>query len=121
MIWLLEQVHALLNASPEIAIFLCLALGYRLGKVKFDKIQLGGVAGPLVVAVLVSQVGVTTDNGLKNVLFALFIYAVGYESRPQFFKSLNRKSVREIFMAACLAVSGLATVVITEATLRRDA
>ena len=112
MDWIIAKVHELFTASPEIALFLCLALGYRIGKVSFGKFQLGGVAGSLLVAVIVSQFGVTADAGLKNVLFALFIYAVGYESGPQFFRSLNRQSLREIFMALCLAVSGLATVVV---------
>lgn len=112
MHWLLGQLHDLFKASPEIALFLCLALGYWLGRVKFGKFQLGGVAGSLLVAVVVSQVGVTIDSGVKNILFALFIYAVGYESGPQFFHSLNRNSIREIFLALCLAITGLATVVI---------
>ena len=112
MDWIFTQVHALLNAAPEIALFLCLALGYRIGKIHFGKFQLGGVAGSLLVAVVVSQIGVTTDAGLKNVLFALFIYAVGYESGPQFFRSLNRQSLREIFTALCLAVTGLLTVLV---------
>lgn len=109
---IIAVVHDLFQRVPEIALFLCLALGYRLGKVSFGKFQLGGVAGSLLVAVVVSQFGVTADSGLKNALFALFIYAVGYESGPQFFQSLNRQSLREIFMAACLAVTGLATVVV---------
>ncbi|MCD8351934.1 MAG: aspartate-alanine antiporter [Planctomycetaceae bacterium] len=112
MSWLVSHLHAFLAASPEIALFLSLALGYRLGKVNFGKFQLGGVAGSLLVAVIISQVGVTADNGLRSVLFALFIFAVGYESGPQFFRSLNKGSLREIFLAICLAVTGLATVVI---------
>ncbi|MTH61250.1 aspartate-alanine antiporter [Paracoccus litorisediminis] len=100
------------NHSPEIALFLSLALGYWIGKFQFGKFQLGGVAGSLLVAVLISQFGVTIDNGIKSVLFALFIYAVGFESGPQFFRSLGRQSIREIVMAAVLAISGLATVVI---------
>lgn len=112
MSWVVEHIHALFAMVPEIAIFISLALGYRLGKVRFGKFQLGGVAGSLLVAVVISQFGVTADNGLKNVLFALFIFAVGYESGPQFFQSLNRQSLREIFMAACLAVTGLITVVV---------
>ena len=71
------------------ALFLSLAIGYWIGKLKFGKFQLGGVAGSLLVAVVVSQVGVTIDNGVKAVLFALFIYAVGFESGPQFFSSLG--------------------------------
>lgn len=98
--------------SPEIALFLALAFGYWIGKFQFGKFQLGGVAGSLLAAVVLSQVGVHIDNGIKSVLFALFIYAVGYDSGPQFFRSLGRQSIREIVMAAVLAVSGLATVVV---------
>lgn len=33
--------------------------------------------------------GVSVDLGVKSVLFSLFICALGYESGPQFFKSLG--------------------------------
>lgn len=115
---ILEHLHSLL--SPEVALFLCLALGFRLGKVKFGKFQLGGVAGSLLVAVIVSQFGVGADSGLKNVLFALFIYAVGFESGPQFFRSLNRGSIREILLAFCLAATGLLTVVVLAKVFHLD-
>ncbi|WP_439617739.1 aspartate-alanine antiporter [Shinella sp.] len=108
----MNYLHAIFQQSPEIALFLALAGGYWIGKFQFGKFQLGGVAGSLLVAVVLSQVGVTIDNGIKTVLFALFIYAVGFESGPQFFRSLGRKSIREIVMAAVLALSGLATVVV---------
>jgi aspartate-alanine antiporter len=102
----------ILRQSPEISLFLALAIGYWIGKFQFGKFQLGGVAGSLLAAVLISQLGVQIDNGIKAVLFALFIYAVGFESGPQFFRSLGRQSIREIVMAAVLAISGLATVVV---------
>lgn len=108
----MEFLQSMLRQSPEIALFLSLAIGYWVGKFQFGKFQLGGVAGSLLAAVLISQVGVTIDNGVKSVLFALFIYAVGFESGPQFFRSLGRQSIREIVMAAVLAISGLATVVV---------
>jgi len=108
----MESLHILFAKSPEIALFLSLAVGYYVGKIKFGKFQLGGVAGSLLVAVLVSQVGVHVDPGVKAVLFALFIYAVGYESGPQFFNSLGKQSIREIILAVVLAVTALATVVI---------
>lgn len=106
MAWL----HDIFHKSPEAALFLSLALGYAFGKIKFGKFQFGGVAGSLIVAVIVSQVGVQVDNGVKSVMFALFIYAVGYDSGPQFFNSLNRQSLREIAMAVFMALAGLATV-----------
>ncbi|MBQ9353083.1 aspartate-alanine antiporter [Phyllobacterium sp.] len=108
----MNWIHEVFRQSPEIALFLSLAGGYAIGKIQFGKFQLGGVAGSLLVAVLISQVGVSVDNGVKSVLFALFIYAVGFESGPQFFRSLGRQSLREIAMAVVLAVSGLITVVV---------
>ncbi|MBB1603535.1 aspartate-alanine antiporter [Variovorax sp. UMC13] len=108
----MEWLHELFKKSPEMALFLSLAVGYAIGKIKFGKFQLGGVAGSLLVAVLVSQVGVQIDSGVKAVLFALFIYAVGFESGPQFFSSLGRQSIKEIVLAAVMALTGLATVVV---------
>ena len=108
----MSWLHDLFQKSPEIALFLSIAVGYYIGKIKFGKFQLGGVAGSLLVAVLVSQVGVHIDDGVKAVMFALFIYAVGYESGPDFFRSLGKQSIKEIILAAFLAISGLLTVVV---------
>lgn len=108
----MELVHSILKHVPEVAIFLSLALGYAIGAVRFGSFQLGGVGGSLLVAVVVSQIGISVDAGVKSIMFALFIYAVGYESGPQFFSSLSRKTLREIGMAVFLAASGLGTVLI---------
>lgn len=107
MTWL----HEIFTRSPEAALFLTLALGYAIGKIKFGRFQLGGVGGSLLMAVIVSQVGVEIDDGVKAVMFALFIYAVGYNSGPQFFSSLNKSSLREIALAVFVAVVSLITVV----------
>ncbi|MCP3720946.1 aspartate-alanine antiporter [Paraburkholderia sp. CNPSo 3281] len=108
----MEWLHDIFHKSPEIALFLSLAVGYWIGQINFGKFQLGGVGGSLLAAVVVSQVGVTVDNGVKSVMFAVFIYAVGYDSGPGFFNSLNRKTLREIAMAVFMALAGLATVLI---------
>ena len=107
MDWLKQQV----SHSPEILLFLSLAIGFWIGKFQFGKFQLGGVAGSLLAAVVLSLVGVPVDNGVKSILFALFIYAVGFESGPRFFKSLGRQSLKEIALAVFMAVAGLATVI----------
>ncbi len=104
-------VHSLFKSAPEMAFFLSLALGYLVGKIRFGTFQLGGVAGSLLMAVLVSQFGVHIDDAVKNILFALFIFAVGYTSGPMFFRSLGKQSLREIVLCAVLAVSGLICVV----------
>ncbi|MFM0649424.1 aspartate-alanine antiporter [Paraburkholderia bryophila] len=108
----MDWLHHIFQKSPEIALFLSLAAGYFIGQINFGKFQLGGVGGSLLAAVVISQFGVTIDNGVKSVMFAVFIYAVGYDSGPGFFNSLNRKTLREIAMAVFLAVSALITVVV---------
>ena len=108
----MDWIHGIFHKSPEIALFLSLAVGYFIGQIKFGKFQLGGVGGSLLAAVVISQVGVTIDNGVKAVMFAVFIYAVGYDSGPGFFNSLNRKTLREIAMALFLAITALITVIV---------
>ncbi|HEY1995547.1 aspartate-alanine antiporter [Paraburkholderia sp.] len=108
----MDWIHNIFHKSPEIALFLSLAVGYYIGQINFGKFQLGGVGGSLLAAVVISQFGVTIDNGVKSVMFAVFIYAVGYDSGPGFFNSLSRKTLREIAMAIFLAASALITVLI---------
>ncbi len=107
----MNWLHEIFRLSPELALFLSLAMGTWIGQFKLGAFQLGGVAGALLVSVLISQVGVTIDSGIKNVLFALFIYAVGFESGPKFFSSLGRRTLREIALALILVVSSLITIV----------
>lgn len=108
MTWLQSQ----LSHSPEILIFLSLAIGFWIGQFQLGKFQLGGVAGSLIVAVALSLLNVPIDNGVKSILFALFIYAVGFESGPQFFKSLGPGSIKEILLAVFMAVVGLITILV---------
>jgi putative transport protein len=108
----MDWLHSIFQKSPEIALFLSLTIGYLIGQINFGKFQLGGVGGSLLAAVVISQAGVSIDNGVKAVMFAVFIYAVGYDSGPGFFNSLNRKTLREIAMAVFLAASALVTVLV---------
>ena len=81
------------------ALFVSLAIGYWIGKIKMGNFQLGGMAGTLLVAIVIGQVGVPVDPVVKSMMFALFIYATGYVSGPQFFASLNRKTLSQLHLA----------------------
>ncbi|ASR35885.1 aspartate-alanine antiporter [Prauserella marina] len=85
---------SILRERPELALFLCLALGYLIGKIRVGPIQLGGICGVLIVALLIGTQNVTVDSGVKTVAFALFIFALGYVGGPQFFAHLNRSGLR---------------------------
>lgn len=73
----MDFVHTLIQSSPFIALFITLSLGYLVGKITIGRFVLGGVAGTLLMGVLIGQFGVHIDPGVKSIFFALFIYAVG--------------------------------------------
>ncbi|CAM5313763.1 aspartate-alanine antiporter [Streptomyces spiroverticillatus] len=100
-----------LKDHPELALFLCLALGYLVGKLRVGPISLGGICGTLIVSLLMGAwAKVQVSGDVKNVFFALFIFSLGYMAGPQFFSNLNRKSLR--FFALCfielISVLGIA-------------
>ena len=86
------------------------ALGYFAGKLKIGNFVLGGIAGTLIVGVILGQAGVTIDAAIKDIFFALFIYAVGYQGGPQFFRALSLKSLNQLLSAGVMCVLGLLTV-----------
>lgn len=59
------------------ALFLSLAVGFWIGKLRLGKFELGGMSGCLLAAVVIGQIGVPVDPVVKSMMFALFIYATG--------------------------------------------
>ena len=73
----------------------------------FGTFVLGGIAGTLLVGVLIGQIGIKLDTGIKAIFFALFIYAVGFQGGPQFFHALNRRSLNQLVSAFVMCFTGL--------------
>jgi putative transport protein len=84
------MIAELLRSQPEIALFVSLALGYFIGSFRLGPIQLGGVCGTLIVALVLGQTGARISPDLKNIAFALFIFALGFTGGPQFFANIGR-------------------------------
>ncbi|RFA12236.1 aspartate-alanine antiporter [Subtercola boreus] len=102
----------LFTAQPLVALFITIALGYVVGKIHIGSFTLGGVAGTLLVGVVIGQIGITIDPGIKTIFFALFIFAVGFQGGPQFFHALNRRSLNQLVSAFVMCVAGLGTVLV---------
>lgn len=79
-----------LRLHPELVLFLSLALGYFIGQIKIGRFQLGGICGALLVALVLGQSGARLPADLKNIAFALFIFALGFSGGPQFFANITR-------------------------------
>ena len=99
-----------LIANPVISIFICLALGYLIGKLKIKSFTIGATVGTLLVGLLISLVfkGVGTyeiDGAVKTIFFSLFIFAIGYEVGPSFFASLKSSGLKIIILSLFFAVA----------------
>src|SRR5277367_1898385 len=103
----MNLLHRLVTAEPLLALFVTIALGYLVGKIKVGSFVLGGIAGTLLIGVIIGQLGVNIDGGIKNIFFALFIYAVGYQGGPPFFHALNRRSLNQLASAFVMCFVGL--------------
>jgi aspartate-alanine antiporter len=108
----MEPIKHILKSNPEIALFVSLFLGYLGGKIKIKGFSLGGVAGSLIAALVIGQLGVDLPESLKAVCFALFIYSVGFKSGPEFFGGLNRSSFKLVLSATFQAVVALLLVLL---------
>ncbi len=103
----MDLIKHLLSREPLLALFITIALGYLAGKIRVGKFVLGGIAGTLLVGVVVGQLQITVDPGIKAIFFALFIYAVGFQGGPQFFHALNRRSLNQLASAFVMCATGL--------------
>jgi putative transport protein len=97
---------------PELAIFLSLAIGYLLGKIKVGAFSLGATTGTLIAALTIGQAGIEVTPLIKQVFFALFIFTIGYRVGPQFFASLKGSAkilaLSVVFCVIALVVAILA-------------
>ncbi|WP_445673011.1 aspartate-alanine antiporter [Pseudomonas inefficax] len=110
-----------LRANPEIAVFLAIATGIMLGRLRIGSFHLGSVAGALLMGLLIGQIGVQVPHELKAVFFALFIYAVGFKSGPEFFGSLNRGTLKLVVLSVVLCATALAVILAMNALYDFDA
>lgn len=108
----MDIIYNTLRNFPYLTLFLAIAIGYFVGKFKVGKFTLGGVAGTLIMAVVIGQVGGFEISGeVKSLFFALFIFMVGYLGGPQFFASLKLSSLKFLLAAFSMTVLGLLVVV----------
>ena len=87
----MELLSGLLASQPEIALFLALAVGHAIGAIRFGPFQLGGICGTLIASLVIGQSGARLDADVKNVAFAVFIFALGFTGGPQFFANVGRE------------------------------
>ncbi|MBK9062881.1 MAG: hypothetical protein IPL89_06750 [Acidobacteria bacterium] len=107
----MKYVFDSLRQNPELAVFLTLALGFLVGRLKIGTFKLGNVVGTLLAGVVVGQIGVHVDPVVKLVFFDLFLFATGYKVGPQFFRGLKKNALTQVSLTLVLCVTSLVTTV----------
>jgi len=100
-----------LRENPELAVFLTLAIGFTIGRIRLGGFSLGNVVGTLLAGVLVGQIGVQVDPLVKVVFFDLFLFATGYKVGPQFFRTLKTSALSQALLTLVLCLTSLAVAV----------
>ena len=105
----MEYVVQALQHNPELAIFLTLAIGFLIGRVKFGSFSLGIVVGTLLAGVLIGQLDIKVPPIVKAIFFDLFLFTTGYKVGPQFFRGLKRDALAQVTLTVVLCVACLFT------------
>jgi putative transport protein len=101
-----------LREHPELAVFLTLAAGFVIGRIRVGSFKLGNVVGTLIAGVVIGQLGIKVDPAVKAVFFSLFLFATGYKVGPQFFRGLKKNALPQVALTIVLCVTSLVTTLV---------
>jgi aspartate-alanine antiporter len=104
----MNTIKWIITSAPEIFLLLSVAIGTVLGRIRFKGFALGATACTLIVAVILGQLGTFAIPPLfRTVFFSLFVFTIGYRSGPEFFASLNFRTLSQVGVAVVTSVTGL--------------
>ncbi|MCG3204578.1 MAG: Aspartate/alanine antiporter [Elusimicrobia bacterium] len=95
MIWFVQTFRS----YPELALFLTLALGFWLGKLRIGQFELGSVTGTLLAGILIGQMRIEIDSQMRSFFFLMFLFAVGYGVGPQFVRGLKKDGIPQLIFS----------------------
>ncbi len=105
MHWITAHVF---KPYPELLIFLSIAIGFLIGKIRYKAIGLGAVTGCLVAGLFTGWATDVSINGtVKSVFFIMFLFALGYKVGPQFFRGLRKDGLPQVGVTLVVCLTGL--------------
>lgn len=102
------DVAALLNQNPMLLLFVVLAIGLAIGKIRFGNFQLGNSIGVLLTALVMGDLGFVFNAEALTIGFMLFIYCVGIEAGPNFFGIFFRDGKHYFFLSLIVLATATA-------------
>jgi len=103
----INYVVSALRGHPELALFLTLAVGFFIGRIRIGTFSLGVVVGCLLAGAAIGQLDIPIPPLVKAVFFSLFLFTTGYKVGPQFFRGLKSDAGPQLAMTLVLCVTCL--------------
>jgi putative transport protein len=100
----MNYLTSALREHQELAIFLTLAIGFLIGRIKIGSFSLGTVVGTLLAGVAIGQLNIQVPAVVKYVFFDLFLFTTGYKVGPQFFRGLKKDALPQVALTVVLCV-----------------
>lgn len=116
----MEFITTVLRHNPELAVFLSVAIGFLIGRIKFGSFSLGVVVGCLLAGVVIGQLDIKVPSIVKSLFFDLFLFSTGYKVGPQFFRGLRKDALPQVALTVVLCVSCLVTAIVASKILGFD-
>jgi putative transport protein len=92
-----------LFAQEMVVLFAILTIGTWVGQLSVRSFSLGA-AGVLFTAMVFGHFGLSVPRGVMELGLLLFVYAVGLQAGPRFFRTFRRHGIQ--FVAIALAIAG---------------
>jgi putative transport protein len=105
----MNTITDFLRQHPELAIFLALAAGFYIGKLKIGNFRMGPILGTLFAGLLIGQLNIPIPSAVKIIFFDLFLFATGYKVGPQFFQGLKKDAIPQLALTFVICVTSLFT------------
>ena len=109
----MEPLHDILRRYPELAIFLTLAIGFYIGRLKIRGFSIGSMPGVLLTGLAIGQFDIPISPAIKSVFLLFFLFAVGYGVGPQFFHGLKTDGLTQAFFTVLVCIICLAAAYLT--------
>jgi len=87
-------------------LFIILALGALLGSFSWRGISLG-TAGVLFVALIFGHYGLSVPKVVMDLGLLLFVYSVGLQAGPRFFRMFRKQGLRYVVIGVAVALTGV--------------
>ena len=100
------DLNKIFTENWVLLIFVIIAFGYLVAKIRIGGVALGSTAGVLIVGLFFGHFGFPSAPGAATFGFTIFIFSVGLQAGPSFFSVFMQDGPRCIALAVVVSLTG---------------